>query len=224
MKKNFKHAIKASALLLALSFTFVSCKDDKDDEPTAAMASLTVVNSVEGSGAQDFYVNDSKKISSLTYGSNANISITSGTNVGVFRNSSATTVNASATFTVGANTKQTMFLIKNADGSYGVNAYSDDNTSTSGKARVRFINLSPTLGAAINVTTSTGTSLASALAYRGASTYQTIDANTALNVNVIGSLQTTTIAGSEFQAGKVYTIWFDSSTTTEAKYHVIAQN
>jgi hypothetical protein len=223
MKKNFKQAIKVGALLLALSFSFVSCKDDKDDEPTA-MASLTVVNAIEASAPQDFYVNDSKKISGLTYGSNSNISITSGTSVGVFKNSSASEVNAISNFTLGANTKQTLFLIKNIDGSSSVNAYSNDDTATSGKARVRFINLSPILSAAINVTTSAGTSLASAIAYKGASTYQTIDANTSLNVNMIGSLETTTIAGSEFQAGKVYTIWFDSSTTTKAKYHVIAEN
>ena len=223
MKKNLKHVIKAGALLLALSFSFISCKDDKDDEPKA-MASLTVVNTVEGSAAQDFYVNDSKKISNLTYGSSSKITITSGTSFGVFKNSSATAVNASSNFTLGADSKQTMFLIKNLDGSFGVDAYSDDNTTTSGKARVRFINLSPILSGVVNVTTSTGTSLASALAYRGASTYQTIDANTNLNVNMVGSLETTTIAGSEFQAGKTYTVWFDSSTTTKAKYHVIVQN
>ncbi|RYG19065.1 MAG: DUF4397 domain-containing protein [Chitinophagaceae bacterium] len=223
MKTNFKHAIKASALLLALSFSIVSCKDDKDDEPTA-MASLTVVNTVEGSAPQDFYVDDSKAISSLAYGSNSNITIASGTSVGAFRNASSTATNASYRFTLGADSKQTLFLIRNRDGSFGINAYSDDNTTTSGKARVRFINLSPILSAAINVTTSAGTSLASALAYQGASTYQTIDANTAININTIGSLETTTIAGSEFQAGKVYTVWFDSSTSTNAKYHIIAQN
>lgn len=223
MKTNFKNVLKTSAMILAITFSAVSCKNDKDDDPQTATASLTIVNSVEGSAAQDFYINDSKVSSNLAYGSSATLTVPAGTSKGTFTNTSSTAANVNSTFTLSANSNQTLFLIKNMDGSYGVNAYSNDNTSTSGKARVRFINVSPVLSAAINVTTSTGTSLASTLAYKGASAYQTIDANTALNVNTVGSLETTTVSGSEFQAGKVYTVWFDSATTTKAKYHVIVQ-
>ena len=142
----------------------------------------------------------------------------------VFKNASSATANATTTVDITASGSQTLFLVKQADGSYGISAYANDNTSTSGKARVRFINVSSLLSSSINVTTSTGTSILSALSFKAASAYQTIDANTSLNVNATGSLETTTISGSEFQAGKVYTVWFDSATSTKVKYHVIAQN
>ncbi len=223
MKTNIKNILKKGAMAMALALCVVSCKDDTDENVDTTV-SLTLVNTVEGSSNQDFYLNDSKSNSNLSYGSSASISTTTGTKTAVFKNTGSTTANATTTVNITANSNQSLFFVKQADGSYSINAYANENASTSGKAKVRFINVSSTLLAAVNVTTSTGTSLVSALAFKAASAYQTIDANTSLNVNTTGSLETTTISGTEFQAGKVYTVWFDSATTTKVKYHIIVQN
>ena len=224
METNFKNVLKTSALAIALALSFTSCSKNDDDEKMEITASLMVVNSVEGSAAQDFYLNDSKSNNALSYGSSASVNTTAGTQTAVFKNTGSTMANATANISVNANANQTIFFVKQADGSFGISTYADDNTTASGKARVRFINISPVLSGAVNITTSTGTSILSSLTFKAASAYQTIDANTALNVNMVGSLETTTIAGSEFKAGKVYTVWFDSATSTKAKYHVIVQN
>ncbi len=224
MKTNFKNLLKTSAIAVALALSFTSCNKSEDDENMETTASITVVNSVEGAPAQDFYLNDEKSGNSISYGSSSTINATTGSKTAVFKNSGSTTANATANVTLSANANQSIFLIKEANGNYGTSTYANDNATVSGKAKVRFINTGSLLSGTVNVATSAGTSLVSALAFKTASTYQTIDANTALNVTVIGSLETTTIAGSEFQAGKNYTVWFDSATSTKVKYHVIAQN
>lgn len=225
MKTTINKLISSLAFATVLVFSISSCKKDKDDDGQFK-ATLTFVNTVEGSAAQDAYVNDSKvSTSAVAYGSTSNsVTTSTGSKTVSFKNSGSSTVTASANVNVDINSSQTVFLVKQADGSYAVSTYLSDNTAASGKAKVRFINVAPLLTGAINVTYATGGSVISALAFKAASAYQTVDANTALNVNMSGSLETTTIAGSELQAGKIYTIWFDSSTTTKVKYHVVVQN
>jgi len=224
MKLKTKALITKLAVAAGVVLSISSCKKD-DNNDTSANARISFVNTVEGSAAQDAYINDAKVSgSAIAYSNTAtDISTGAGSKTIAFKNSGSATVTAAASVNASANSSQTAFLVKQADGTFAINTYANDDNTTSGKAKVRFINVAPMLSSTINVTTSTGTSILSALAFKAASAYQTIDANTSLNVNISGSLETTTIAGSELQAGKIYTIWFDSSTTTKARYHIIVQ-
>lgn len=212
------------ALAATVAISISSCK--KDDDNNQLTATLSFVNTVEGSSAQDIYINDSKiSTSAVAYGSaSSNNSTTAGSKNVSFRNTGSATATASATVNAEVNTPKTLFLVKQTNGTFAINTYNNDNTSTSGKAKVRFINVAPLLSNTINVTTSTGASVVSALAFNAASAYQTVDAATAFNVTMTGSLEVTTVSGAEFQAGRIYTVWFDSSTATKAKYHVVLEN
>ncbi|WP_461788083.1 DUF4397 domain-containing protein [Pedobacter sp.] len=224
MKINTNFLTTRLAVAAAVVLSITSCKKDDNDD-MMMNTQLSFVNTVEGSAAQDVYINDLKvNTSAVAYGSAlTDISTSSGSKTISFKNTGSATVTASANVEANANSSQTAFLVKQANGNLAVSTYANDNTTTSGKVRVRFINVAPMLSSTINVATTTGTNLISALAFRVASAYQTIDANTNLNVTMSGSLEVTTIAGSELQAGKVYTIWFDSSSTTKAKYHIVVQ-
>jgi len=224
MKLKTKSLITRFAVAATVVLSISSCKKDNNND-LSANARISFVNSVEGSAAQDAYINDVKvSASAIAYSNTAtDISTAAGSKTIAFKNSGSATVTASANVNASENSSQTAFLVKQADGTMAINTYANDDNTVSGKAKVRFINVAPMLSSTINVTTSTGTSILSALAFKAASAYQTIDANTSLNVNMSGSLETTTIAGSELQAGKIYTIWFDSSTSTKAKYHIIVQ-
>lgn len=226
MKTNFNKSIIGFALVGALMVSISSCKKDSDDEAQVT-ATVAVVNAAEGSTAQDVYVDDSKaSTSAIAYGSSAsNVTTIVGSRTISFKNSGTSTVTASGSVNVGANATQTVYLSKLANGSLTVSTYANESSApTSGKAKVRFINLAPLLTSTINVTTSTGAAVVSALTLRATSAYQEINAATAFNVTMSGSLEVTTIAGSEIQAGKIYTIWFDSATTTKAKYHIVVEN
>lgn len=224
MKLKTNSLITRLAVAAAVVLSISSCKKDSNND-LSANARISFVNTVDGSAAQDAYINDVKvNASAIAYSNTAtDISTAAGSKTIAFKNSGSATVTASANVNASENSSQTAFLVKQADGTMAINTYANDDNTVSGKAKVRFINVAPMLSSTINVTTSTGTSILSALAFKAASAYQTIDANTSLNINISGSLETTTIAGSELQAGKIYTIWFDSSTTTKARYHIIVQ-
>jgi hypothetical protein len=225
MKTKFNKSIIGLALVGALVGSFTSCKKDDDGNGDQAIASLSIVNAVEGSATQDVYLNDSKA-TTAAYGSAASeVNTTTATRTISFKNAGTTTESASASLTLDASVKQTVYLTKLANGSLTVSTYGNTaGTPGNGKARVRFINLAPLLTSTINVTTSAGANLVSGLAFRATSAYEEVNAATSFNVTMAGSLEVTTISGTEIQAGKVYTIWLDSSTTTKAKYHIVVEN
>ncbi len=224
MKINTNHLITRLAVAAAVVFSISSCKKDNDDDLTLN-SKLSFVNTVEGSTAQDVYINDLKVNTSAVAYSNVvtDVSTAAGSKTVSFKNQGSTTVSAEANVTAEMNSSHTAFLVKQANGNLAVKLYANDNTEASGKAKVRFINVAPLLNNTINVLTTAGSNLISSLLFTTASTYQTIDANTSLNVTVSGSAEVTTIAGSELQAGKIYTIWFDSSSATKARYHIVVQ-
>lgn len=225
MKIKTNHLITRMAVAAAVIFSISSCKKD-DDNDNMLNAKLSFVNTVEGSAAQDIFINDSKvSASAVGYGSSSNdISTSAGNKTISFKNAGSATVTASAEVNTSVNSSHTAFLVKQANGSMGISLYANESNAVSGKAKVRFINVAPMLTSTINVTTSAGANLISALAFKASSAYQAIDANTNLNVMMSGSLEVTTITGSELQAGKIYTIWFDSSTATKVKYHIVVHN
>ncbi|MNK09095.1 hypothetical protein D3C87_270450 [compost metagenome] len=222
MKINTNHFITRLAVAATVIFSISSCKKDNDEDAILS-SKLTFVNTVEGSVAQDVYINDLKVNTSAVAYSNTvtDVATSTGNKTVSFKNAGTSTVTAFANIDAETNSSHTAFLVKTNSG-LAVNTYANEEATTSGKAKVRFVNVAPLLSGAVNVTTSAG-NLISNLLFRTASAYQTIDANTNLNVTMTGSLEVTTIAGSELQAGKNYIIWFDSTSSTKANYHIIVQ-
>ncbi|MFD0941430.1 DUF4397 domain-containing protein [Pedobacter boryungensis] len=221
---------KTSAIILTVICMIAlmsSCKKNNDDVIVEGTANLRVVNSVQGSSSQDFYQRDTKlTTSAVAYGeSSGYLTAQSGASSVSFRNSGSTTANVSASVGIKANASYTVFYYTNASGTAQLNGFEDDNTApASGKSKVRFVNVGSALANSINVVAAGGASLTAGLTFGYSSPYSTIDANTALNVNILSSANTTVIPGTTFQSGKIYTIWFDATNTTTASYHVIVQN
>jgi hypothetical protein len=86
MKTKTNKFIIGAVLAATVIFSASSCKKDRDTGNETA--SLTFVNTVEGSLAQDVYVDDSKASSSaVAYGSaSSNISTNTGSRVITFKN------------------------------------------------------------------------------------------------------------------------------------------
>jgi len=227
MKTIFNKTSAIIFTMICMIGLMSSCKKNNDDVIVEGTANLRVVNSVQGSSAQDFYQRDTKlTTSAVAYGeSSGYLTAQSGASTVSFRNSGSTSANASANVGIKANASYTVFYYTNATGAAQLNGYEDDNSApASGKSKVRFVNVGSALANSISVVATGGASLTTGLTFGYSSSYSTIDANTALNVNILGSANTTVIPGTTFQSGKIYTIWFDAANTTTANYHVIVQN
>lgn len=223
---NRKSASILTMFVILLAVTS-SCKKDNDPVIVQGDAKVRVVNAVQGSNPQDFYQGDTKiTTTAVAYGeSSSYLTVKSGTSTISFKNTSSTTTTASSNVSIALNANVTVFYYTDGSGAIKVDGIADDNTTpATGKARVRFINLGASLANAINIFSTNSTALINGLNFQNSSAYTSIDANTSLTASVVGSTAVASIPGSTFQAGKVYTIWFDAATTTSVNYHVIVQN
>ncbi|HTM99468.1 MAG TPA: DUF4397 domain-containing protein [Pedobacter sp.] len=224
---NFKIATKLLLISILTTSLLFSCKKNKDEVIIDGNAKFRVVNAVQGSAAQDFYQGD-KKVSTtaIAYAQASDyLTVKAGNSTISFKTAGTQTVNA--TNNVGANNdiSYTVFYANNLNGSGEIIGYADNNSQpASGKARVRFLNLGGVLTNAINVSLSNGDAIITGLAFGNMSNYGVIDANVDLKFSLVGGVTSTVIPGSSFQAGKIYTIWFDAANTTTAQYHIVAQN
>lgn len=212
--------------LMAVGILLVSsCKKDDSEPIVYGNASVRIVNTVQGSSPQDLYQNDVMVSgSTVSYGNaTAYLTVKAGPTSITLKNTGSSTVTATSNASLQTNDVFTIFFVSNGAGGTTMSGIPDDNNTITGKAKIRFVNLSTVFNNNVNVNLTSGASVVSGLSAYGVSAYQSIDPNLDLNVTVIGSTPVT-IPGSNFVAGKNYTVWLDAANSTTANYHVIAQN
>jgi hypothetical protein len=221
-----KKLVSTLTMLAVFTLLVSSCKKEDIMEPVVyGDANIRVVNTVSGSSAQDFYQGTSKlSTSAIAYGeATAYLKMKAGNSTISFKN--AVTAATTATQNIGAETNNsyTAFYLTSATGSGQIIGFQDDTTAPSaGKAKVRFVNVGSAFNNNLNINITGGAAVTSGLQYSYASVYNTIDATATLSVQVIGS--TAVAIPTVFQSGKIYTIWFDATSSTSANAHVITQN
>ncbi|MES2418654.1 MAG: DUF4397 domain-containing protein [Bacteroidota bacterium] len=222
-----KRTFQLTGVILMISVLFAACKKNNDEVVVNGEAKIKAVNTVQGSDSQDFYQNDTKlNTNAVAYAQSTEyLTVKGGVSSLFFKATGTQNVSASVNAGLANDASYTVFYYSDASGSGQIKGYEDDNTApTSSKAKVRFINLGSALNNTINVNVAGGSTILTGLSYGNISAYSNIDANVDLSLTVLGSVTTTVIPGSSFQAGKIYTVWFDAANATTAQYHVVAQN
>lgn len=213
-----------AALLLSMVAVLPSCTKEDAGLNLTGNINLRIVNGAEGSGSQDFFL-DNTKVSTVAYTeSSAYTSTSAGNRQGQFKATGSSTTTASANLVFESGKYYTVYL-GGSGSSSSVVATSDDMTPPpSGKARVRFVHLSSAAASSIDFAVAGGAKIVSGLAYQTASAYNDIDANTAFTIYAAGSSTAALTIPSFIQAGKIYTIFISGATTATLSYHVVAQN
>lgn len=207
--------------LFILSTCFTACK--KDNNGLGAVAYLMATNSAEASSPQDCYVDNNKiNDAAMAYTQSTNyVLVSTGNHQVQFRTPITATVNSSFSQSFSSNKYYSVFYTN--DKSLVVTE--DDKTvPQSGKARVRFINLSPALNTGIDLAVTGGSRLVESLAYKAASVYNDVDAATTFSLSVTGSNSILLSIPGVVQAGRIYTIYISGNTSASVGYHVIVQN
>ncbi|RZA03305.1 MAG: DUF4397 domain-containing protein [Sphingobacteriaceae bacterium] len=222
---NFKNPKTLSILFAAfalLAIGITGC-NKKDNTEVSGTAYIRAVNSAETSAPQDFYVDDSKQNSTaLAYTqASAYTTVNAGTHNAQFRTSGTATVNVSGGIYLDPGTYSTFYYSSDNTGV----VVNDDNTNPqSGKARVRFINLSSAFNNSVDFGMSAGNKIITNLAYKTASAYNEVDAATSFQLYAAGSSTVTLNIPTAIQAGKIYTIVISGTTTATITYTVYVQN
>lgn len=211
-------------MISAVAMCLVSCKKEIEADTTVMgqETKIKIVNATQNTG--DFYL-DKNKIGNqvLAFGESDDIKIASGAKSVSFTINGvedvATIINFIPSFSY------TAFYVEDKTGKGEILAFEDNVGATeTGKARVRFINLSPNFSNAINVGQSGGNLLVNALAFKETSLDFSILPNVNLAVYVVGGGGMKIIDGSEFEAGKVYTIWISGNTNANLTINKITYN
>lgn len=230
MKKSF--LLVCSSLVLL----FASCskKSDPIPDPVGDLR-VRYVNTVQGSAAQDLYVNDAKKSTTgLTYGSASEyFTMTSGNTVFKFYDAGTTVLKAQSdgyNIPLGINITVFNYQSKTAQ-TIGAFVIGDDMSSPAvNKAKVRFLNINSFGGSntiAVTAVSTTGqtSSFINSLVYGDLqnAVYQSVDPGTKFTFASPGVTDAPTLDPG-IVAGKNYTIWIDGSSATNLTGHTILQN
>ncbi|MCC8427065.1 DUF4397 domain-containing protein [Mucilaginibacter sp. UR6-11] len=208
--------------LFLLTLCISACSKN-DSAGLSVSAYVMAANTAEASVPQDFYVDNNKiNTSGMAYTqATAYTDVKAGDHQLQFKTSGSATVNSSTTLSAAGSNYYSVFY---TDDKSTVTTKDDHSAPKSNKARVRFINLSSALNSSVDFGISSGSKLASGLAYKAASAYYDVDAATTFSLYAAGSSTVALNIPATIQAGHIYTIFISGATQATISYHVLVQD
>ena len=224
-KQTLKLKLLPLSVILLSAFALSSCSKDDDDDKMQGTAHVMVVNSVEGSGDVNLYLDNNRfTTNAVAYGeSTSYMDAGAGSRNAEFRAFGDVKTN----FNLSLETGKYYSVFYSGSASTGSYVVTEDDRSAppSGKAKVRFVHLSSAAASSVDFgLLGTTNKLVSNLAYKAASAYQTVDANTSFLLYAAGTTTVALTIPTEIQAGKIYTIYVTGSTQATVTYKIVAQN
>jgi len=203
-----------------LSMFFSSCK--KQDNNNEEVVALAVTNAASLSVPQDVYINNQKvNASPLAYTQTIGYFSVTGNPTVTFTNASTTTANATGTTTFVPGKYYSAYYTDDN----GVTIYENNRTSpSSGKARIRFINLSAAIGSSADFGITGGAKIVSGLTYKAASDYQDVDPSSSYSLYTGGSASVLLNIPITLTAGGIYTVYVSGSTGATLGFKLIGEN
>lgn len=212
---------RSLSLLLSvvlLTTIFSSCKKNNGDN--ALVAGVAVTNA--SLTPQDVYFDNQKmNANAMAYTETAGYFSVAGSPTIAFKTAGSADVNGSTT---------TSFV----PGNYYNVFYTDDKTATvyendrtpppSGKARIRFINLSTSVGSSADFGINGGAKIVSGLTYKAASAYQDVDAGNSYSLYSGGSAAVLLSLPVTLSAGGIYTLYITGTTNATLSFKLIGEN
>lgn len=217
---------RSSLLFLSLLMFFLTaCEKHDPDIVVKGEAKVKMINATQTEANQDIYVDGLKmSTSALAFSETTEyLKISSGSRIVKFIGSSNLATESAFNFT--PSITYSTFLVNDRNGAREIVNYEDNLSNTeTGKAKIKFINLTPYFTTGINVSVQAGTQFVNGLIFKESSGYFSVDADLNLRFNVVGSGTIKTIDNANFVAGKIYTIWFSGTTSATLEAHIITDN
>lgn len=224
---NKSYCFLSVTFFVALSL-LSSCKKSDIEGVTVVKgeAKIKLINASQASSSIDFYLNDLKiNPSALAFGEVSDyIKIESGTKTTKV-SQNVTILDVESAFNYVPTLSYTSFFVEDKTGKGKVLTFEDNlGAVETGKARIRFINLSPNFTNAINVNLAGAVLLVNSLPFKETSAYFAIEPNTNITISVLGTGGAKIAQGSEFEAGKIYTIWVSGTSNANLSINKITYN
>lgn len=224
--KNITQTVSGKMKIFGVLFLFTaaltSCLKDNNDEivaPTSAL--ISVINASPDSQPLDFYLDQNRaNNSSIEYGNGLDyLNAITGKRTAAFYTSGTTTKIKSDTMTLRANKAYTLYLTNLVATPDFVLLNDLIEKPAASQASVRFVNVSAN-APAVDVVTTSGTNIATNIAYKGASLFIGVPAaKYTVQVRQAGTATVlATLTERDFLSGGVYTVWLQGvSGATDSK-------
>ena len=208
---TFKGTSKIIIAAITLSVALVSCTKNNDTMPEH-ISGLSVIHASPTTEKFDFFV-DNTKVNTADFAYTNKIgylNLISGNRKFIITKKGVTTPILSDTMTVKPGVGYSLFVIDKIETLKYLLLTDDLTQPVTGKARVRFVNVSPDAPALNLAIGGSTTDLFTNKAFKGFSAFESIDAAEKVTFNVknkeTGAVEAT-IADVKIEAGKIYTIW-----------------
>jgi hypothetical protein len=233
-KDNFSYSMKFSlnnhntqyvACLIVCIIGLFSCKKEEYivNQSKTAEVNVKMINAALSSRV-DFYLNNQKINKEIaSFGEITDAIIESGLKSTSIIKDGIADVNTS--FQYIPSFSYTSFYVEDRVGKGELLTFEDNlGAVPEGKARVRFINLSPYFSNAINVNINSTQLIVNSLNFKEASLYFTIDTAAKIDISVIGTNLSKTLQNNELISGRVYTIWLSGANNSSLNINKITYN
>ncbi|WP_281233770.1 DUF4397 domain-containing protein [Flavobacterium gelatinilyticum] len=220
-------AVIKAAFVLAAMIVLSSC-DSNEVDPFGS-GRLKVVNAAPDSGSQKFILANIPYIGNLSYKEHS-VSyhkVAVGNNlVAQYRDEGDNDLYASQELDLDDDKTYTVYLTGGSRSDAGVRLFEDNlSAPSSGKAKVKFLHLSDAGPSSINFTDAAGISLSGTLARYTQSSYAEVNAGVlAIHAHSSGATADLALLESNFQDGKIYTVYISGNASSGYSIEQILHN
>jgi len=212
MIKNLSTTFKIIVATLTISTVLMSCMKDNDNVPAPSISGLNVIHASPTTEKLDFLVDNTiANLAELAYTTKIGyLNLYSGSRqLSVVKKGSSTPI-VSQKFSLEPQTAYSLFVIGKIDTAKLILLKDSASAPAAGKAKVRFVNLSPDATALNLAIAGSTTDLFTNRAYKQFTTFESVDAAEKVTFNVknttTGAIETA-LVDTKLESGKIYTIW-----------------
>ncbi len=205
---------------VALLITVFSACKKNDDNNNMLVVGVAVTNA--SSTSQDFYFDGQKmNATALAYTETEGYFRITGSPTITFKTAGTAEVTGSTATSFSTGKHYNVFLANDKS----ITVYENDRTAPpSGKARIRFINLSTGVGSSADFGITGGAKIISGLTYKTASAYQDVNATNSYSLYTGGSTSVLLNLPITLSAGGIYTLYITGATNTTVDFSLITEN
>lgn len=224
---NFKATSKIFVAAFTLSAALVSCSKDDDNTPQQQISTLSVIHASPTTEKFDYFV-DTKKANTadFAYTNKADYTnVTSGNRKVIITKKGLTAPLLSDTMTLKPSIGYSLFVVDRVETLKYLLLKDDLTKPAAGKARIRFVNVSPDAPALNLAIAGVTADVFTNKVFKQYSAFESINAADKVTFNVknkeTGAVEAT-IADVKIESGKIYTIWVKGlkSATDDTKLGV----
>lgn len=221
------NTIKTVLVAMAVTIGLSSCSKKSDNQPVY-LSALSIINASPTTQNLDFYVDNTKGTpTAFAFGEKTDyLNAYPGQRQLTVTKEGELTALKSESFILKQQVFYSLFIVNKLE-SVEILTLEDDLTKPDvGKAKIRFVNLSPDGGSMDLAIAGKEDKLVVDKAFRGYSPFQNIDAADKVTFNVINSVTgniEASLVDLQVEVGKFYTVWvkgLKDSTTDETKFGV----